>query len=108
MTFGRLGTGVLALNTALTVYTVPNNCLWAEVTVDILNGQSSDATIQMSFGSSSPALAADYVENGATIPSGGGTLNNTGNFLSPGEKVIVTSNVAGLVVRVSGKEIVKL
>lgn len=107
MSYGRLGVGVLALNTALTVYTVPVNCLWADITVDILNGQSADATVQLSFGTNSPALPVDYIENGVILPSSGGGYSTDG-CLSPGEKIIVTSNVAGLVVRVSGKEITKI
>jgi hypothetical protein len=103
---GKLGSAnVASANTKTTVYTVPGSVSFATVSVNILNPTTTEASINLYY-TSTPANpgAADGIEHGAKIPANGGSLLRTCEVLGPGESVVVSSDVAGIVVRVSGLE----
>lgn len=107
MSFGRLGTGVLAAGNEQTIYQVPVNSVGAIVNINVLNpSAASDATVEVSIVASGNANAAadEFIEKGVILAAKGGTLENTGLIVGPGEKVNVKSDIAGVVVRVSGEE----
>lgn len=109
MSFGRLGTGVLAAGNEQTIYQVPAISLGAEVNVNVLNPGSSDATVEVSITNSAVGAAAEeFIEKGVVLAANGGTLENTGLIMGAGERLNVKSNQAGVVVRVSGKELSSL
>lgn len=106
MAYGKLASAVLAAATPNTVYTVGANCLYAEVNINIVNSAGSDSALSIALTSAATPAAGDYIENGVVVPANGGTMENTGLILSPGEKIVVQSNISGPVVRISGKEVV--
>jgi hypothetical protein len=104
MAIGLLGKQLLVADTATTVYTVPTDALYAIVSVNVLNTNSSIAEFKLAITSNSSASAVDYIENGTQIPADGGMLERADIMCSPGEKIIVNSSLSDVVVRVSGIE----
>lgn len=107
MAYGRLGSGVTAAATNLQVYMVPDNCLYAEINISAVNPSGTDTAVEISVGTNASPQADDYVEKGAIIAAGGGVLEHSGVNASPGERVIVKTVEAGVIVRVHGKELTK-
>lgn len=104
MAAGRFGTSVLAANTAAVVYTAPLTSYFSEVDISVLNPATTDAVLEVALSTTDTAAEADYIEKGAIAFKAGGVIVRSGVKLSPGERVIVKSNVAGVVVRVAGVE----
>lgn len=104
MATGLLGKQLLAANTNTTVYTVPTNVRYATVTVNALNTNSTIVGFKLAVTTSASPAAVDYIENGTQIPADGGMLERGEIKCSPGEKIIVHSTLANVVVRVSGIE----
>lgn len=95
---------ITSASTATLIYTVPAVVRSADVHISILNpNTNADAVVKVAITTAASPEAADYIENGATIPMGGGVLERD-ETLAPGEKIYVYSSVAAVVVRVSGKE----
>lgn len=107
MAYGKLGGGVTLANTNLEAYIVPDTCLYAELNITALNPNGTDTTVEVSIGTNASPQPADYVEKGAVLAASGGILEHTGIMASVGERVIVKSPAAGVVVRVHGKEMTK-
>lgn len=107
MAYGKLGTVVTTANTNHTVYTVPSNCLYAEISINILNRDTTDSIVKLAIGSSATPDAQDYIEDGAIVPGSGGVLERDSLIAGPGELIVVNTSASGSVVRVSGKEITK-
>jgi len=107
MAFGRFGVVATVANTDTTTYTVPANCSYAEVNIDILNNDPLDASLKVALSTSTTPTATEYIEDGAVVPSSGGILSRTGLVLSPGENVVVNSSLTGTIVRISGKEVLR-
>ena len=105
MAYGKLGLSIPAANTNTVIYTVPSNCIYAELTINILNPDSADITVDVALASSSSPASNEYIEKGTIIPASGGILERTNLICSPGENVVVKSSLATSVVRVSGKEL---
>lgn len=103
MSFGRLAVGIPPANTDTVIYTVPANCLFAEITLNILNPDVADITVNVAVALTGTPSANEYVEQGAIIPANGGILERTNLLCSPGENIVVRSTLANTVVRVSGK-----
>jgi len=103
MAFGKLASVVLAANTDIVVYTVPDNCLYAEINVNVLNPDAADCTAQLALAATATPAADEYIEKGVILPANGGVLERTDQVVGPGEKIIVRSTNAVTVVRVSGK-----
>jgi hypothetical protein len=108
MSFGKLGTAVLTASTDTVIYTVPTNCLYAELDVNVLNPSGSDAAIEVAVATTGTPAAGEYIEKGAIAPSSGGVIQIGGITASPGEKIVVRSAATGTVVRVSGKEVTQV
>ena len=108
MAYGKLGTGVTTANTNLQVYQVPVECVYADINISVVNPGASDSAIEVAVAANTVPTSDEYIEKGAIIPALGGTFNHSGVLASPGERVIVKTVQAGLVVRVDGKEITKV
>lgn len=106
MSYGRLAISEPAVDTNTIVYTVPANCRYAEITINILNPNINDATVEVAVATTDTAATGEYIEKGVVIPNNGGILERTGLLCSPGERIIVRSNQTSNVVRVSGKLII--
>lgn len=105
--FGRLAVSALAANTNTSVYTVPSNCDYVELSVSVLNTNITDATVELALATTGTPNANEYIEKGSVIPANGGVLERTDIVCSPGEIVVVKSSQANVIVRVSGKEIIE-
>lgn len=103
MSFGRLAVGIPAANTDTVIYTVPDNCTYAELTINILNPDVTDSTVQVALATTNTPAANEYIEKGVILPANGGILERTQLLASPGERIVVRSTLADNVVRVSGK-----
>lgn len=106
MSYGRLAISTPAVDTDTIVYTVPANCRYAEITLNMLNPGINDATVQLALALTDIPAAGEYIEKGAILPANGGILERTGIVCSPGERIVVRSSQASNVVRVSGKLII--
>lgn len=104
MAAGFLGSASVAAATNTVVYTVPDTVHYAEVDISVLNPGLNDAVIEVALSKSGTPADADYIEKGAIAFKSGGVVTRTGVKMSPGEKVVVKSTVAGTVVRVGGIE----
>lgn len=104
MSFGKFAaTTIATAGTIQQIHQVVANCIYAEVNINILNSQTTDATIRVAITSAATPAVTDFIEDGVILPALGGTLENVGLILDAGEKIFVQSNKAGVVVRVSGK-----
>jgi actin-like ATPase involved in cell morphogenesis len=102
---GLLGKQILTADQETSLVQIGTNVKYAEVDINILNPTANDATISLAFSQQAVTpLAADYVEQGLILTNGGSVLIRSKEILSPGERVYVKSNVAGVVVRVTGIE----
>lgn len=102
---GLFGKYVLSANTEVAVMTVNANVKYAEINVNVLNPTPNDAVISVAFSSQATTPdPSDYVEKGLILTGDGSVLVRSNESLSPGEKVFVKSDTAGVVVRVSGVE----
>lgn len=108
MAIGLLGKQLLIADIDTTVYTVPMDCLFAAVSINVLNTNSTVAGFKLAVTNSTTPAAVDYIENGTQIPADGGMLERTEIKCSPGEKIIVRSSLDDVVVRVSGIEHTKI
>ena len=105
MSFGRLSVSNPLANTDTVVYTAPDKCFYSEVTLNILNTDTTDITIQVAVSTDDTPDSNEYIEKGAIIPANGGILERTNLMLSPGERIVVRSTLGTTIVRVSGKEV---
>lgn len=106
MAKGRLAPNqVLPANVDTTIYDAAGAFQYSEVSFNILNQTALDATIKVAISTTNPPTASDYIENGVVLTRGGSLLERTQLKLSVGEKLIVTSDVPGVVTRVWGEEI---
>ncbi len=104
--FGKLGNASLAATTNTTVYTVPANVRGAEIDIDIVNTSGAAVTVDVAFAAAGTPVANEYVEKTASVSANSGHLLRTGDKLSAGELVVVKASATGVVVRISGKEII--
>ena len=103
MSNGRLAVAALTANVNNLIYTVIDNCLYAEINLQLVNTNTVDATLEVALSTTSTPNTEDYIEKGITILADGGTINVNGLILSPGEMIIVKVNQTGINARVSGK-----
>lgn len=105
MANGLLGKGVTAVNVELVPYVVPSELKFATISLHLLNTGSSEADVKvyLTTNAGSPSVG-DAIEYGAKLPANGGLLERGCLIVSPGERVVVRSDKAGVVVRVSGLE----
>ena len=104
--FGKLGNASLVAATNTTVYTVPAAVLGAEIDIDIVNTSGAAGTVDGAFSTTANPVASEFVEKTATVSANSGHLLRTGDKLSAGEQVVIKASATGVVVRISGKEIV--
>ncbi len=103
MANGRLGSSMSAANNFVKVYTVPAGAAFATVTIDVLNSHAdADAQVKLYLSTSDTPGVGDLVDT--AVLSAGGHLIQSCRLLSAGEKVIVWSDSAAVVVRVEGLE----
>ena len=103
MATGRLATAVLTANTPTLVHVVPE-CRYAELSINILNPESTEAVVFVALSTSSVIQPGDYIEKGVMLPSSGGVLAIQNTVCSPGEHVIIQSTLSNVIVRISGVE----
>jgi hypothetical protein len=105
---GKLGSANLVALTDTVIYTVPLTGIdFAAVNIDVCNNSSTAALINIAITSDATPDTKDYIENGTYVQSktsGGGVLRITGEFMSPGEKIVVHSTNDNVSVRVHGLE----
>jgi hypothetical protein len=107
MASGRLGVGIPTANTDTLVYTVPSNCQFAKLTINVLNANTSEtASINLAIALTDYTQDNEYIEKGLSIPAKG-ILNITDIVCSRGERIIIKSSLSDTVIRVSGEEITK-
>lgn len=105
MSFGKLSTTILPANTDTVVYTVPNNCYYALITINVLNTDNNNAIINIAISATDVPTAMEYIEKTAVLPSNGGLLERSEQMCSPGERIVIRSDKANTVVRISGRVI---
>ncbi len=106
MSYGRLAISEPAAATNTVVYTVPLNCRYADITLNILNPTINDATLEVAIATTDTPGTGEYIEKGTIVPANGGILERADLVCSPGERIIVKNSQASGVVRVSGKLVI--
>lgn len=106
MSYGRLAISQPAAATDTVVYTVPANCRYADITLNILNTTTNDATLELALSAADTPVAGEYIEKGVILPANGGILERAGLLCSPGERIVVKITEANSVVRISGKLVI--
>lgn len=99
---GLFGKCTSVANTNVEAATITNNCEGAEVTINIVNATDANITVSVAISTSGTPLDTDWVEKTLSLIPGG-VLNRTGEYLSPGEIVLINASAAGAICRVSGK-----
>lgn len=110
MSYGRLAVATTLNTLERVIYAIPQNCIYAEISISILNPQTTDSSLELAISVSDTGIAdpEEYIEKGVIIPANGGCLERTGLILSPKEIILVKTSIVGCVVRVSGKLITKI
>ena len=104
MAHGKLGAAVTTANAIVAVYTAPATCMMAEVDVIISNGNAVASSVQVAISDQATVPSpSDFIESG-TVVNPNGLLTIAAIKMSPGEKVFVKTENAGLTVRVQGSE----
>lgn len=102
---GLLGKQILAANDEVSIARISDNAKYAEVNINILNPTANDATISIAISKQSATpVAGDYIEQGIILTKEGSVLIRSDEILDATERVYVKSNVAGVIVRVTGIE----
>jgi hypothetical protein len=104
MANGLLGKDVVAVGEKSNPYTVPANVEFTTFSINILNTNTVPANVKVAIGNSAIPAIGDYIEHSSSIDPNGGILERTCMIASSNEKVIVESDVGGVVVRVYGLE----
>lgn len=102
MTYGRLSAKVLTEQVDDVVYTVPENCLYAVIDVNIVNDAAESSEVNVAISQSNTVSATDYIEKGVELTANGGVYMRTDLKVSAGERIIINNSKSGAVVRVSG------
>jgi hypothetical protein len=103
------GSGTLAATTTTLMHTVSQACYYAELDIEVLNPNGTDATVEIAVSpnSASSPNPDDYIEKGGIAAANGGKIEHTSKRVNPGSKVFVKGPI-GLVVQVRGKAVTKL
>jgi hypothetical protein len=101
---GTLGKALTTAAAYVTVYTVPMTAEFATITISGCNGTNGDATFRLAITDQASEAPQDHLEYGAAIPANGGVYERTCLPVSPGEKVMIWCDRAGVAFRVSGLE----
>lgn len=107
MASGLLGKAVLVANVPTIVYTVPANVEFVTLNVNVVNTSMTigdTALVKVAVSSLNVPNREDYVEYGVNLTSNGGVLERTGVICSSGEKIIVSSTISNVAVRIHGIE----
>lgn len=104
---GLLGKQVLVADTNTTIYQANDKIAYADININILNPTNVDATVSIAI-TTSPTTpsAVDFIEQNLILTGDGSVLIRSNEVMSPGESLVVKSNISGVVARVSGKELV--
>lgn len=104
MAVGTLSTQSLTATTLTTVYTVPASALYADVSIHVLNRNTSLAAVRIAVTKAGSPSIQEYIEYGVEIPENGGSLEISRLQLAPAEKLMIWSSVNDVNVRVGGIE----
>lgn len=107
MANGKLGSAALAATTNTTVYTVPGTASFAVVNFNVCNKGNVSANIRVAVAPAAVPVDQDYIEYDTVIESAGNrgnVLERTGIFMAQGEKLVVYSSEANIIIRVHGIE----
>lgn len=107
MAYGRLGVLVPTVATLSVVCTISSNCAYCEdLSISVTNPNAAIATISIAISTTTTPNANEYIVTNYPLEALNGYLSVTKQLLSPNEKVVVISDKADTVFRVSGKEII--
>lgn len=107
MSSGLLGKAVLIAEIPTVVYVVPANVEFVTLNISAVNTSTTlgdVASVKVAVSSLTTPNREDYIEYGILLSSNGGVLERTGVICSPGEKIVVTSSVSNVAIRVHGIE----
>ena len=107
MASGLLGKAVLVANVPTIIYPVPANVEFVTLNINVVNTSvtiGDTAKVNIAISTLNVPNREDYVEYGVALSSNGGVLERTGVICSPGEKIIITSTVSNVTVRINGIE----
>ena len=105
MPYGTLGKSIPTANTLTTVCTITANCLYGEVNVAVVNPSAGVATVDIAISTNATPAANEYIAKNYPLEAITGFLEITEQLTSPGELIVVRSDKADTIFRVSGKEV---
>jgi len=105
MSFGSLGRSVPDADTFTTIYTVSEDCVLAEITINVSNPNIAIATVDIAIGSHATPAADEYIAKANQLTAAGGLLEIAKQIVSPGELIVIRSDKDDTIFRVSGKEL---
>lgn len=88
----------------VTVYTVPSDKQFANVSVNLTNNGTSASAVRMAITSAATPSAVDHIEYGVSLPANGGSLRRTNIVLSASEKIMVWADSNNVGIRAFGLE----
>lgn len=103
MASGILGQSAPSAATNTTVYTVPSGKV-GTFTINIVNRNSSNATIRLAISATGTPSASEWIEYGAQLLGGGGILERTGLVAEATKNVVIYSDVSDTSISVYGYE----
>lgn len=107
MSNGLLGKAVLVANVPTVVYSVPANVEFVTLNISAVNTSTTlgdVASVKVAVSTVNTPNREDYIEYGILLSSNGGVLERTGVICSPGEKIVVSSSISNVAVRIHGIE----
>lgn len=101
--YGCLNKAVTEANIPLEVYKIRSSTDRATIDLNILNTNSQPTTIRVAITKNDIVNIEDHIEYDVSLPANGVLLRNNIKC-SPLERIIITSSLANIAVRVSGYE----
>ena len=99
---GTLANGLLAANTKVQAHRIPTTGIkYAAVSVMVLNTEAAVANVKIYISATATPAKKDMVDI-AKLSANGGKVTVNCNCLSPGDYIVIESDINGLVYRVEG------
>ena len=105
MSYGTLGKSIPTANTLMTAYTISANCLLAEINIAVVNSTAGIATVDIAISTSATPSANEYIAKNYPVEALTGFLEINDQLAFPGELIVIRSDKADTIFRVSGKEL---
>lgn len=104
MAYGRLGVLIPSINTLTSVCTISPKCKHAKVNIFVNNPSAGELLVDIAIATSITPAANEYITQAYSVDASNGSLEITEQLCSPGEMIVVKSNKADTVFRVTGIE----